>query len=146
MSCLILDDIEKLIEYVRIGPRFSNAILQTILVSIRNVPARSKMIIIGTTSNASVLESLELLDAFNITLTVPSLKVNDVQMVCNDPKYKPQFSSQSLQPAWDHIGDEGVAIKKLLMVMEMARQLSLESGSGVVQVETLIDSLVRFGL
>jgi vesicle-fusing ATPase len=28
MSMIVLDDIERLLEYVAIGPRFSNAILQ----------------------------------------------------------------------------------------------------------------------
>lgn len=36
-SIVILDDIERLVEYVAIGPRFSNTILQTLLVLIKKV-------------------------------------------------------------------------------------------------------------
>ena len=37
MSIVILDDIERLLEYVAIGPRFSNTILQTLLVLLKKV-------------------------------------------------------------------------------------------------------------
>lgn len=36
-SIVILDDVERLVEYVAIGPRFSNTILQTLLVLIKKV-------------------------------------------------------------------------------------------------------------
>lgn len=38
-SIVILDDIERLVEYVAIGPRFSNTILQTLLVLLKKVGA-----------------------------------------------------------------------------------------------------------
>jgi hypothetical protein len=37
LSIVILDDIERLLEYVAIGPRFSNAVLQTLLVLLKKV-------------------------------------------------------------------------------------------------------------
>ena len=37
LSIVILDDIERLLEYVAIGPRFSNTILQTLLVLLKKV-------------------------------------------------------------------------------------------------------------
>jgi hypothetical protein len=36
-SIIVLDDIERLVEYVAIGPRFSNTILQTLLVLLKKV-------------------------------------------------------------------------------------------------------------
>ena len=50
-SIIILDNIEKLIEYIRIGPRFSNLLLQTLSVYIKKLPPKKgkKMLIIGTT-------------------------------------------------------------------------------------------------
>lgn len=48
MSVVILDDIERLLEYVAIGPRFSNTILQALLVLIkRQPPPGRKLLIIG---------------------------------------------------------------------------------------------------
>ena len=60
-SLIILDDIERLLEYVAIGPRFSNIILQTLLVLIKKVPTPGhKLVVIGTTSQGDVVESMGL--------------------------------------------------------------------------------------
>ena len=57
LSLIILDDLERLIEFIHIGPRFSNPILQALLVLIKKKPPNSerKLMIIGTTSMKSVL-------------------------------------------------------------------------------------------
>ena len=38
LSLVILDNIERLLEYVRLGPRFSNPVLQTLLVLVKRIP------------------------------------------------------------------------------------------------------------
>lgn len=57
LSLIVLDDIERLIEFIHIGPRFSNSILQTLLVLIKKKPPNPdrKLMIIGTTSMKSIL-------------------------------------------------------------------------------------------
>ena len=40
LSMVVLDDIERLLEFVAIGPRFSNAILQTLLVLLKKQPPK----------------------------------------------------------------------------------------------------------
>ena len=61
LSVIILDDIERLLEYVAIGPRFSNIILQALLVLIKKAPeAGHKLVVIGTTSQGDVIESMGL--------------------------------------------------------------------------------------
>lgn len=48
LSVVILDDIERLLEYVAIGPRFSNIILQALLVLTKRIPTPGhKLLIIG---------------------------------------------------------------------------------------------------
>ncbi|MCO5614385.1 hypothetical protein L7F22_068665 [Adiantum nelumboides] len=42
LSIIILDDIERLLEYVNIGPRFSNLILQTLLVLLKRLPPKGR--------------------------------------------------------------------------------------------------------
>lgn len=39
----MLDDLERLLEYVRIGPRFSNLVLQTLLTCVKKQPRTSKV-------------------------------------------------------------------------------------------------------
>ena len=79
-SIIILDNIEKLIEYIRIGPRFSNLLLQTLSVYIKKLPPRKgkKMLIIGTTSCADQLEELGLVQAFDRKIHIPNLTKNEI--------------------------------------------------------------------
>ena len=79
-SIIILDNIEKLIEYIRIGPRFSNLLLQTLSVYIKKLPPKKgkKMLIIGTTSSASQLEELGLVESFDRRIQVPNLTKNEI--------------------------------------------------------------------
>jgi len=56
-SIIIVDDIERHLEYVPIGPRFSNTVLQALLVLFKKRPPHNrKLLIIGTTSNYSILK------------------------------------------------------------------------------------------
>jgi len=56
LSLIVIDDIERLIEFIHIGPRFSNSVLQTLLVLIKKrPPADKKLLIIGTTSMKRIL-------------------------------------------------------------------------------------------
>lgn len=76
------DDIERLLEYVAIGPRFSNPVLQALLVLVKKQPpAGRKLLIIGTTSGGEVLESMGLAAAFNVQLHVPALRPEEVAAV-----------------------------------------------------------------
>ena len=50
-SMIILDDIERLLDYVSIGPRFANSVLQSLLVlAKRNPPEGRKLLVIATSS------------------------------------------------------------------------------------------------
>ena len=71
----MLDDIERLLEFVHIGPRFSNSVLQALLVLIKKKPpnAERKLLIIGTTSMRDILSELEVVSCFNTILNVPNI-------------------------------------------------------------------------
>ena len=91
-SIIILDNIEKLIEYIRIGPRFSNLLLQTLSVYIKKLPPKKgkKMLIIGTTSSASQLEELGLVDAFDRIIHVPNLTKTEILNVLKNYECAPE--------------------------------------------------------
>lgn len=64
-SVIILDGIGSLIEYTSMGPRFSNQLLQTIMVLIGKVPPiGKKLIVIGTLTDIGDL-SEEFHDLFD---------------------------------------------------------------------------------
>ncbi len=57
MSIIILDDIERLLDFVAIGPRFSNTLLQTLLVLLKKPPPEGhRVLVVGTTSQPRVME------------------------------------------------------------------------------------------
>jgi vesicle-fusing ATPase len=119
LSIIILDDIERLLEFVDIGPRFSNVILQTILVLLKRIPPKGrKLLVIGTSSLVRVLESMSLLDAFNVHLNVPKLKPADMKEVL---KKLDVFDPADIDNAVTAL-DEEIPIKRLLMLIEMAAQ------------------------
>ena len=78
MSVIVIDDIERLLEYVPIGPRFSNTVLQTILVLLKRVPPKGRrLLVMGTTSSKRVLEEMGALDCFDGHLLVPTVSSGD---------------------------------------------------------------------
>ncbi|XP_026306399.1 vesicle-fusing ATPase-like isoform X1 [Piliocolobus tephrosceles] len=42
LSCVVVDDIERLLDYVPIGPRFSNLVLQALLVLLKKAPPQKQ--------------------------------------------------------------------------------------------------------
>lgn len=118
LSIVILDDIERLLEYVAIGPRFSNLISQTLMVLLKRLPPKGKnMLVIGTTSEVSFLDSVGICDAFSVTYHVPTLKTEDAKRVLEHLKV---FSEDDIDAAAEALND--MPIKKLYMVVEMAAQ------------------------
>lgn len=119
LSLIFIDDIERLIEFIPQGYRFANGILQTLLVLIKKVPIKnSRLCIIATTSCASHLQDLGLAQAFDTVLEVPLLETpKEVSTVLTQyseipPSEIKKISSSLKLP---------IGIKKLLMVLEMAR-------------------------
>ncbi len=66
-ACIVIDNIERLIEYTAVGRRYSNSILQTILVMISKIPPSSttKLLIIGTTSAYNHMDKLDIPSCFS---------------------------------------------------------------------------------
>ncbi|QLI60698.1 Vesicle-fusing ATPase [Scale drop disease virus] len=52
LSCIVIDDIDRLLHYTPIGPRFSNSILQTLLVLLKTRP-KHKLFVICTSTYAT---------------------------------------------------------------------------------------------
>ncbi|KAK7362852.1 hypothetical protein VNO77_04976 [Canavalia gladiata] len=118
LSVIILDDIERLLEYVPIGPRFSNLISQTLLVLLKRLPPKGKkLMVIGTTSELGFLDSIGFCDTFSVTYHVPTLNTNDVKKVLEQLNV---FSNEDIDSAAEALND--MPIKKLYMLIEMAAQ------------------------
>ncbi|KAF9683574.1 hypothetical protein SADUNF_Sadunf04G0027900 [Salix dunnii] len=118
LSIIILDDIERLLEYVAIGPRFSNIISQTLLVLLKRLPPKGKkLLVLGTTSEVSFLDSVGICDAFSVTYHLPTLKAEDAKKVLEQLNV---FAEDDVSAAAEALDD--MTIKKLYMLIEMAAQ------------------------
>ena len=135
LSMIILDDLERLVEYVRLGPRFSNSVLQALLVLIKKNPPTvgRKLMIIATTSQRNAMEELGLMDPFNVVMDIPV-------------PYAPKDVAEVLRTTGGMSEDViakvsaevtmGVPVKELLLIQEMARS---DSENGVITYEKYMD-------
>ena len=146
-SMIIIDDIERVIEYVGVGPRFSNVALQALLVLTKALPpAGHRLMIIGTTAIPEMLESMEVMSAFQLTLRVPLL-VEASQYAAVLAAAEPGMARADAASLTAHLAGKEVGIKKLLTVIEMARQDAADSGAaGPLTAELVMRSLVEWGL
>jgi vesicle-fusing ATPase len=121
LSLIVLDGIERLLEYVRVGPRFSNQVLQTLLVLIKRVPPKDdhRLMIIATTGTLSILKDLEFKQVFNVITHVAQLtapehvaKVFEQLAVPVEKSELEKIATQCVLP---------IGIKQLLMLIEMAK-------------------------
>ncbi|KAL2979282.1 hypothetical protein AAZX31_13G164100 [Glycine max] len=118
LSVIILDDIERLLEYVPIGSRFSNFISQTLLVLLKRLPPKGKkLMVIGTTSELDFLESIGFCDTFSVTYHIPTLNTKDAKKVLEQLNV---FSDEDIDSAAEALND--MPIRKLYMLIEMAAQ------------------------
>ncbi|XP_027480937.2 vesicle-fusing ATPase isoform X2 [Zalophus californianus] len=127
LSCVVVDDIERLLDYVPIGPRFSNLVLQALLVLLKKAPPQGrKLLIIGTTSRKDVLQEMEMLNAFSTTIHVPNIATGEqlleaLELLGNFRDKERTTISQQVKGKKVWIG-----IKKLLMLIEMSLQMDPE--------------------
>ncbi|KAN0036938.1 hypothetical protein ACTFIV_002262 [Dictyostelium citrinum] len=119
MSCVVVDEIERLIEYVPIGPRFSNLILQTLAVLFKRTPPKGrKLLVIATTSNPEILKDMDIMDCFATVLTVPSISTaKEFQTVCFELGFTQKEAAEAAS-----FFTSPITIKQIIMIVEMARQ------------------------
>lgn len=120
-SLLLIDDLERIIEFVKIGPRFSNTILQTLLVLLKKTPPTEghRLMVIATTSVPDLLEDFGgLIQSFNVSLHVSQLQDStEIKTVLQELV---PMSSEDMDAIATSI-TRPIGIKQLLMVAEMAR-------------------------
>ncbi|XP_035764749.1 vesicle-fusing ATPase-like [Neolamprologus brichardi] len=124
LSCVVVDDIERLLDYVPIGPRFSNMVLQALLVLLKKPPPKGrKLLIIGTTSRKDVLQEMEMLDAFSTTIHIPN--ISKVEQLMEAFELLGSFNEKERAMIAKAVQGQrlGIGIKKLLMLIEMAAQM-----------------------
>jgi len=142
LSLIFIDDIERIIDYVPIGPRFSNLVLQTLLVLLKKIPPDDgrKLLIVGTTSVPHLMDDLGLVQAFGVSQSVNLLQ--EPAEIAEVLKVAGRMSQKDAGGIAASI-TKPIGIKHLLMVAEMARQASSNADS--VEVNTFMECLHTVG-
>jgi len=134
LSVIVVDNLERLLDWTPIGPRFSNPVLQALLVLFaRRPPKGRRLLIIATSSLRPVLTELGLSECFDSELRVPPISnlqslENVLREVALFPTTEERRKAIRIMEQAGFTSDPGdpsrlqIGIKKLLSVIEMARQ------------------------
>ncbi|KAM0686736.1 transport between ER and Golgi ATPase protein [Conglomerata obtusa] len=80
-SIIILDEIESLIDYVAVGPRFSSSILHCLKIFIKN-EEKNKVFVFGTTSEVEMLKVFGIYDCFYEDCLIDLVRKEDFEALC----------------------------------------------------------------
>ncbi|KDQ08889.1 hypothetical protein BOTBODRAFT_37587 [Botryobasidium botryosum FD-172 SS1] len=148
LSVIVVDNLERLLEWVSIGPRFSNSVLQTLMVLLGKPPQKGRrLLIIATTAIRPMLSEMEMSQIFHAELRVPPITtlraleavLREVELF-GSPQELRRAMGQLEQAGFGQEGRLNIGIKKLLSTIEMARQEPEEVA------ERLIGALMGLGL
>lgn len=126
-SVVVVDNIERIIDWVPIGPRFSNTILQTLMVFLRKQPTKGRrLLILATTTERAVLKQLDIYNSFNSDIMVPNVMTYDE--LRHLMEQSEAFDASEIDQALAGVGGItedrtiGVGVKKVLLGIETAKQ------------------------
>ena len=124
MSCILVDNVERLLDYGPIGPRYSNLTLQSLLVLLKKHPPKgNRLLVICTTSRKDVLDQLEMVSAFSEVLHVSNLnQAQHLQKVLVETN---AFTPQEVQSVVTKMHNYriNIGVKKLLGLLDMVKPL-----------------------
>ncbi|KAJ5721796.1 uncharacterized protein N7483_009730 [Penicillium malachiteum] len=143
-SIVVVDNIERIIDWVPIGPRFSNSVLQALMVFLRKPPTHGRrLLILATTTERALMKQLDIYNSFNSDIFVPNVKsFGELRFVMEKSG---AFDAQEIARALEGVGglaDDGrvnVGIKKVLLGIETAKQDSDKVGRFVRVINRAIE-------
>ncbi|KAH0840245.1 P-loop containing nucleoside triphosphate hydrolase protein [Lanmaoa asiatica] len=138
LSVIVVDSLERLLDWTYLGSRFSNAVLQTLLVLIaRKPPKGRRLLVLATSSLGQHITDLGFSEVFDASIKVPPIShlgqlevvLRSVGLFADDSELHetlrqlssagfPRNASEAETPTLPLL----VGIKKLLSIIEMARQ------------------------
>lgn len=143
LNVLVIDKIETLINYVPIGPRFSNDILQMLIVNLnKRPPGGRRLLIIGTTSQYSVMKHMSLVENFTKTIELKKIKLlEEVAVVFDELDFMSGRERQTILQQLSSYGDGAIdiSIKKLIQVLMNCKYLKADVD---LAVENILEAQV----
>lgn len=82
-ALIVIDNIERLIEFVEGVPDFNNHVLQGLMTLIQKIPTNPecRLLIVGTTSDLPAMQLLDIDQIFNLKLNIPVLNSTECAKV-----------------------------------------------------------------
>ncbi|ODV85270.1 hypothetical protein CANARDRAFT_28536 [[Candida] arabinofermentans NRRL YB-2248] len=127
LNVLIVDDIEALIDFVPIGPRFSPVILRALMSRLKKSPPEGhRLIVLATSSNYELLKSLDILNCFNDEIPVNNLtNLSELFSVMELSKFGESTAERKMivQKLGEVFGSQriNIPIKKVLFNIDTAK-------------------------
>lgn len=122
LSCIFMNDLEHLMGYSPIGPRYQSLVLDALYSLLSSSPPNNrKIFIICTSKRRDVLEQLGLLSAFTAVMRVPYITYHqDVKLVLEESE---ALSSEEIDAIMKDLGQGKifVGVKKLLGLLDSMR-------------------------
>ncbi|KAH8295285.1 hypothetical protein KR018_009591, partial [Drosophila ironensis] len=123
LSCIVVDNVEGLLDYGSIGPQYSQLVLQTLLNQLKNQPPKHCKLLVLCTCNRNVLEELGIMSVFSSVIKVPNLSTAEQLIFALKEGHR--FDSEELKTIAD--GLRGIpiciGIKRLLEFAAMVYRL-----------------------
>jgi len=125
LNILVLDNIELLVDWVPVGPRFSSAVLAALKGLMTNKPPKGRpLLILVTTSERSVLQQLQL--RFDNQIPVPNVQSQQelAQIMQESGVFGPDDVSRAIGEIEQTVQNQeiGVGIARVLRGIETAKQ------------------------
>jgi len=125
LNVLVLDNIELLVDWVPVGPRFSSAVLAALKGLMEQKPPKGRpLLILATTSERTVLQQLQL--AFKAQIAVPNLQTQ--AELAHVMRESGQFDEEGIRRAIGEIEattggkNIGVGIQQIILSIQTAMQ------------------------
>lgn len=139
LAFIVVDCIERLLEYVPVGQRFSNVVLQTLQICLKRIPPNCKsVLIVSTTSRRSLLEELDMIDCFTTEVYVPPITCLDsVVKVLQETNFFSELDVTAIiRELKNFVNDAtiiNIPVKQLINIISISSQDSENGTSRFIQ-------------
>ncbi|KAH0474939.1 MAG: uncharacterized protein KVP18_001297 [Porospora cf. gigantea A] len=124
LSLVMIDNVERLMDYSPMGPRFSNNVLQALMILMNKAPptAGRRIFIIATTSQPEFMEDCGFLNNCQVVLTSPLARTQrSITKIMKESEMTRNFPKDVISEFLQKI-PEPVGVKLVLQAAEMAAQ------------------------
>ena len=150
LSVIVIDNIERILSWSPIGPRFENGVLQALMVLLKKLPPKGRRLLcLATTGERSVMQQLDLFAYFDADIAVPTVGAYDelafiMQQSGAFAEEEIRASVQEMQSLSGREDRVHVGVKRILKGIETARQDPEDMGARFASV--MAKAMVEAGL